>query len=175
MNKMNILIYPNPFLKTVAEKVENFGDSALQETIDKMIETMYDNGGVGLAATQIGIKDAIIIYDLSISKSEPEVLINPEILATSPDKYKMTEGCLSFPGMFFPVIRPYKIWLTGYRRNGIKVKFELEGKESSILQHEIDHLNGILFIDRLSKAQKSVYMTKLKKFRKLMKKHGHRQ
>jgi peptide deformylase len=159
---LEILKYPNQFLKTIAETVENVKSLAIQKIIDDMIETMYYYGGVGLASIQIGIKDSIIVYDSSDEKNDPQVLINPSIEKFESIKIMSNEGCLCLPEIFIPIKRFNKIIVSGQRRDGTSVTFQAEGPISTILQHEIDHLNGTLIVDKLNSLQRKIYKKRLK-------------
>lgn len=162
MTKLNIIKYPNPFLKTVVEDVKNVKDLAIQQIIDDMLETLYDSNGVGLASTQVGIKDSIIVYDNSEERNDPQVLVNPGIIRTGLQKFVSNEGCLCLPDIFIPIKRYYEILVSGQRRDGEYIEFAAENSLSAILQHEIDHLNGIMIIDRLSSLQRKIYKKRLK-------------
>lgn len=134
-------------LKKKSREVEEF-DEKLQVLIDDMIETMHKNNGVGLAAVQVGILKRVIVIDLYEEGKEPFVLINPEIVRTKGEQ-EVDEGCLSFPNKFAKIIRPAEVTVKALDREGKKVK--LVGKEllAQALCHEIDHLNGEVFIDKI--------------------------
>lgn len=158
MKAYDIRIYPDPVLTSKAEIVEKFDDE-LQEVIDSMYLTMQMTGGVGLAATQIGIPKRIAI----ISRDEQKyVLINPELIEYSGQDTK-EEGCLSFPGIFAMVTRPYSIRIKTNDMNGEVVSLEVEGHIARAFLHEMDHLDGKLFIDYLSPLKRGVIRRKMKK------------
>jgi len=161
-----ILVYPNPFLNQKTQPVDHIENVDIQTLIDDMIETMLEYGGVGLAANQIGIDKSIIVYDQTEGKTDTRVLINPEITEKSTSMQKSKEGCLCIPGLFIPINRYTKIKVKGYTREGIKIDLEAETQLANILQHEIDHLNGILFVDRLSKIQRQVFRKRLRRIKK---------
>ncbi|MEJ2379033.1 MAG: peptide deformylase [Pseudolabrys sp.] len=167
MAKRDILILPDQRLRLKSEPIKAV-DKDLRALVDDMFETMYDAPGIGLAAIQIGIPKRIVTMDLA-NKDEPkapQVFINPEVTWKSDEKSVYEEGCLSIPEYYEEVARP----------NAVKVKFlDLEGKEHEIeangllatcLQHEIDHTNGVLFIDHISKLKRDMVMKKFKKAQK---------
>ncbi|MFC0446215.1 peptide deformylase [Pseudidiomarina halophila] len=161
MTNLIILKYPDERLRTVAEPVTSVDDS-LRETIDAMFETMYDSNGVGLAATQVNVHKRLFIADCSEDQNEPLVFINPEI--TEKDGlFANEEGCLSFPGVYAKVERAEKITVTALDRNGETFTMNAEGLLAICIQHEIDHLNGKLFVDYLSPLKRSRIRKKLEK------------
>jgi peptide deformylase len=161
---MEILIFGNPILREKAKPVENI-DGELKETIDKMAEIMYKAKGIGLAANQVGILKRFFIMDVSQreGKNKLEVYINPEIVFTEGETI-YEEGCLSIPGYFAPVKRYAKIYIKAYDIDGKPIERELDEISAIVFQHEYDHLDGILFIDRLSPIKKQL-------FKKWWKKH----
>ncbi len=167
---LEILTYPDKFLKTKTNPVTNI-DEELEKLIEDMAETMYESSGMGLAATQIGSDKSIIVFDQFAGKEnrEYQVLINPEILSTQDEFLSENEGCLSVPGYRADVKRAASAIVKGLDQEGKPVKIEAEDLLSVILQHEIDHLNGILFVDRISSLKREMYKRKVKK---LMKKNG---
>jgi peptide deformylase len=144
-----ILLYPDPVLKTPSEKIDVITAADLQATCD-LVDTMHASPGVGLAAVQIGILKRIITVDISERNPEHEliVLINPEIIERS-GKKKVREGCLSVPDYLADITRAKKITVKGLDRDGKELEICTSGFEAIVLQHEIDHLDGILFIDRI--------------------------
>lgn len=162
MTELNIIKYPDPFLKTIVEDVKNIKDPAIQQIIDDMLDTLYVSNGVGLASTQVGIKDSIIVYDESKGQNDPQVLLNAGIMRTGLEKFISNEGCLCIPEVFIPIRRYYEILVSGQRRDGESVEFAAENSLSAVLQHEIDHLKGMLIIDRLSSLQRKIYKKRLK-------------
>ncbi|MCF8024107.1 MAG: peptide deformylase [Desulfobacteraceae bacterium] len=160
MSILNILTYPDPFLKEPVKPVENIDDDLLR-IIDDMAETMYQAPGVGLAAIQAGIDKSVIVYDPE--EQGFRALINPEIIEAEGRTISENEGCLSVPDFRSDVQRFERIVVKGLDRDGKNLKFEATGVLSVILQHEIDHLNGILFIDRISALKRQMYKRKRKK------------
>ena len=165
---LKILTYPDDFLRRRVKPVETI-DDAIQEIIENMADTMYQAPGVGVAAIQAGIDKSIIVYDheADAEKRDYQVLINPEITITQGERVSENEGCLSVPDFRSDVKRHETIIVEGLDRFGNKVKIETDGILSVILQHEIDHLNGILFIDRISALKRQFYKKKVKKALKL--------
>lgn len=169
MAKLTILEYPDPRLRTIAEPVDTVDDE-IRAIIDDMFETMYAAPGIGLAATQVNIHKRIVTIDLSEEQNEPLVLINPEfeILDEQTDKYQ--EGCLSVPGFYEDVNRPQKILLKALNYQGEAYELEAEGLLAICIQHELDHLNGKLFVDYLSMLKRNRIKSKLEKQHKLQEK-----
>lgn len=159
-----ILYLPDARLRMVAKPVVAFNDE-LQQLIDDMFDTMYHAKGVGLAAPQIGVSLRLSVVDVSGDKSEQLVLINPEIIASHGEK-AFEEGCLSVPGAYDTVIRAQKVTVQALDRAGNP--FEITGEDllAECFQHEIDHLNGKLFVDLLSPLKRSVARKKLDKFKR---------
>ena len=164
MAKLKILEFPDPRLRTKATPVTAVDDE-LRALIGDMFETMYDAPGIGLAATQVDVHKRLLVADVSHDKSEPHVLINPEILEK--DGVTVTdEGCLSVPGYFEEVERAEHIKVKFLDRNGDDVVMEAEGLLAVCIQHEIDHLDGKLFVDYLSEAKRQRIRKKLMKDRR---------
>lgn len=163
MALLTILHHPDPRLREKALPVETF-DDALQTLIDDMFETMYDAPGVGLAATQVGVAKRIAVMDCSGDKATPEqiVIINPEIVDSS-DLETMEEGCLSVPGVGDKVQRYNHVVMRAQDRHGNPFELEAEGLLAQAIQHEIDHLNGTLYLDRLSSLKRDRLLKKLRK------------
>ncbi|MDG5816863.1 peptide deformylase [Chitinispirillales bacterium ANBcel5] len=158
--------YGDPVLRKQAKTVEKF-DSKLQAFIDELIETMRSEDGVGLAAPQVGESIRVVVIDASGGEMEPYVLVNPQIVQFSEEKEDYDEGCLSIPGVTLSVNRPSKITVKACNGSGEEYTIEdAEGLLARALQHEIDHLNGILFIDHVSPLQRSLISGKLKKISK---------
>jgi peptide deformylase len=166
MSLLAILHHPDPRLRQKARPVTEF-DGALQLLIDDMFETMYDAPGVGLAATQIGVPIRLAVMDCSEDKSKPlpMVIINPEIIDPG-DKQEMEEGCLSVPGVVDRVERYNRLKVRALDRRGVAFEFEAEGLLAQAVQHEIDHLDGKLYIDYLSALKRERIQKKLLKTRK---------
>ena len=164
MSKKNIVIEPDPILRKKSKNLEKV-DNELRKLMDDMLETMYSAPGIGLAAVQIGILKRLIVIDLSSGdqKKNPLYLVNPEIIFRSKTTSIREEGCLSLPGHFAEVERPSECHINYIDYNGNKKVLKAEGLLSTCIQHEIDHLNGILFIDYLSKLKRDMIIKKLKK------------
>ncbi|MHB1543194.1 MAG: peptide deformylase [Gammaproteobacteria bacterium] len=143
-----ILIYPDPRLRTQAQPIVAF-DSTVHALIEDLLETMYAADGLGLAATQLGDKNRIFVMDLSDLKHQPQVFINPVILSRI-GRQKRQEGCLSIPGAYEDVVRAARIHVRALDRSGQSIEQWSEGLEAVCIQHELDHLDGRLFIDHLS-------------------------
>ena len=161
MAKLTILEFPDPRLRTKAKPVENVDDE-LRSLVDDMFETMYDAPGIGLAATQVDVHKRLLVADVTADKSEPHVLINPEIIEK--DGVTTTEeGCLSVPGYYEEVKRAEHIRVRFLDRHGKQVELETEGLLAVCIQHEMDHLDGKLFVDYLSEAKRMRIRKKLVK------------
>jgi peptide deformylase len=162
MAVLAILHHPDPRLRIKARPVVDFGP-ALQKLIDDMFETMYDAPGVGLAATQVGVDLRVAVMDAGgEDKPEPQVLINPEIVEAS-DRQEMDEGCLSVPEISDKVQRYNRLTLKALDRSGQPYEIEVEGLRAQAIQHEIDHLDGKLYIDYLSSLKRERILKKLRK------------
>ena len=158
-----ILKFPDQDLRTKAEVVETF-DAALKTLTDDMFETMHSVNGIGLAATQIGISKRVAVIDISQDKNEPFVIINPEIEILNTSKNEdYDEGCLSVPGFFETVSRPSDIKLTYQDLSGEKKEIKPEGLLTKVVQHELDHLNGRLFVDHISELKRRRIRNKIVK------------
>jgi len=167
MPKRKIIIEPDPILRKKSDKLEKV-DSDLRKLMDDMLETMYSAPGIGLAAVQIGILKRLIVIDISKKeeKRNPLFLVNPEIKFKSNHTSTYEEGCLSLPGHFAEVERPAECHLDFLDYHGKKQSLKTEGLLATCIQHEIDHLNGVLFIDYLSKLKRDMIIKKLKKNKK---------
>jgi peptide deformylase len=159
-----ILEFPDPRLRTRAQPVTHF-DAALGSLIDDLLETMYAAPGIGLAATQVDVHQRVVVIDISDERNQPLVLINPEIL-TREGEAKSEEGCLSVPGIFDEVKRAAKIRLRAHDRDGALVERDFEDVLAVCVQHEMDHLDGKLFVDYLSDLKRERIRKKLDKDRK---------
>ena len=161
---MEILTYPNKFLSQPTQPVKNI-DGELQNMIERMAVTMYQAPGIGLAAIQVGINQTFLIYDVSPRDSERslQVLINPRIISREGTTISEEEGCLSVPDFRADVKRAASIIIEGFDRNEKPLRMEAEGLLAVVLQHEIDHLNGILFIDHISSLKRGIYKKRVKK------------
>ena len=167
MTIRKILTEPNPFLRQKSKKVDLVDDS-IRSLMDDMLETMYAAPGIGLAAIQIGVPKRVIVIDLAREdeKKNPLYFVNPEIITNSKTDASYEEGCLSVPGQFAEISRPDKCKVKFLNYKGEEKIFEAEGLLATCIQHEMDHLEGILFIDYLSKLKKSMIMKKLSKHKK---------
>jgi len=164
MAKLKILEFPDPRLRKKARPVDTV-DEALKQLIDDMFETMYDAPGIGLAATQIDVHRRLLVADVSADKDEPWVLINPAILEH--DGVEVTEeGCLSVPGYYEEVQRAEHIRVRFLDRHGVETESDFEGLLAVCVQHEIDHLDGKLFVDYLSEAKRQRIRKRLEKERR---------
>jgi len=161
-----ILIEPNKLLRQVSKSVDKVGDEEKQ-LMDDMIETMYDAPGIGLAAIQIGVPKRIIVMDISRdeNKKEPRYFVNPVIKNRNEEKIKYEEGCLSVPDQFAEIERPNSCEVEYLDYDGKKQLLKADGLLATCIQHEMDHLEGILFIDYLSKLKKSMIIKKLSKIK----------
>ncbi|HEY2590246.1 MAG TPA: peptide deformylase [Steroidobacteraceae bacterium] len=164
MALLPILEYPDPRLRERALPVTTF-DEALGRVIDDMLETMYAAPGIGLSATQVNVRRRLIVIDISDKHDEPLVFVNPEILSRE-GAAKTEEGCLSVPGIFDQVERAAKIRVRAQDRNGASFEREFDGMLAVCLQHEMDHLEGKLFVDYLSDIKRERIRKKLDKERK---------
>lgn len=164
-----VLRFPDERLRTKAEEVTEVNDD-IRKIVDDMFETMYAENGVGLAATQVDIHKRIIVIDVSEDKEQTYTLINPEFIEKSDETMINEEGCLSVPTCYAKVDRSVNVKISALDRNG--ERFELDGEEllSICIQHEIDHLNGVLFVDYLSPLKRKRIQAKLEKEARLAKK-----
>jgi peptide deformylase len=159
-----ILVAPDPRLKAVASEIAKV-DGEIRRLIDDMLETMYDADGIGLAAVQIGVAKRVIVMDLDQKdgKRNPRAFVNPTILWASEELATFEEGCLSVPDIWEDVQRPARIRAEYQDRDGKKQTLEADGLLADCLQHEMDHLQGVLFIDHLSRLKRSIALRKLSK------------
>ena len=162
--KLNVLHYPDPRLRLTARPVKEVRDTT-RKLVDDMLETMYHERGIGLAAIQVGITKRILVMDVSEDKSEPLVLINPRILDRS-GSIESNEGCLSVPGFYEPVRRASRIEIEYLDRSGKRVRRHWEGIHAVCAQHEIDHLDGKLFVDYLSSLKRNRIRKRIEKQRR---------
>jgi len=168
MSKLEILTYPNNFLNQPAQPLNDI-DGKVQEMIDKMAATMYDAPGVGLAAIQVGWDKSLMIYDISPRDGDRSlhVLINPKIITKEGEIVSENEGCLSVPDFRADVNRAAFITIEGHDREGKPTKIDAQGMLAIVLQHEIDHLNGTLFIEHISSLKRQMYKRRMKKKMKM--------
>jgi peptide deformylase len=162
MSILQILEFPDPQLRVVAKPVTSF-DASLHTLIDDMFETMYDAQGIGLAATQINHHIQLIVMDLSEEKDQPQIFINPKISVLSEELGSYEEGCLSVPGFHETIKRPSKVNIQALDKNGKAFTEDAESLLGICIQHEMDHLNGKLFVDYLSKLKRNRIRSKLEK------------
>jgi len=167
MAVLPVLEYPDPRLRTIAKPVTEFNDQ-LQRMIDDMLETMYDQNGLGLASTQVDFHQRLVVMDFSEDKSEPMVFINPrfEVLDDSPNEEQ--EGCLSVPGFYEHIYRAARVKVIALDRHGNEFEKKVSDLLAVCVQHEIDHLDGKLMVDYLSPLKRNRIKTKLVKSQKRM-------
>jgi peptide deformylase len=168
MAKREIIVLPDPLLRTVSKRVKTV-DAATRKLMDDMLETMYDAPGIGLAAVQIGEPTRLVVIDISREGEErqPLFLVNPEITWSSEEESEYEEGCLSIPEFFDMVTRPKEIKVRYLDRQGEAQEQLCSGVLATCVQHEIDHLNGVLFIDYLTKLKRDRVVKKFVKAQKL--------
>jgi peptide deformylase len=159
-----LIILPDPILRQASKPIERVDDE-LKRLADDMLETMYDAPGIGLAAIQIGVPRRMLVIDVSREgeDKQPQVFINPEILKSSDERSVYEEGCLSIPDYYAEVERPATITLKYLDRDGKELTAEADGLLATCLQHEIDHLNGVLFIDHISRLKREMVIKKFTK------------
>ena len=166
MTIKRILTEPDPFLRKKSENVEKVDDD-IRQLMDDMLETMYNAPGIGLAAIQIGVPKRVIVMDISKGEEKkPLYFVNPEIIWSSKEDATYEEGCLSVPGQFAEIDRPDKCHVKYLDYYGNKKELKAEGLLATCIQHEMDHLKGVLFIDYLSKLKKTLITKKLSKQKK---------
>ncbi len=161
---LNILHYPDERLRRRAQPVERV-DARIRKLADDMLETMYDAPGIGLAAVQVGALDRVVVIDVSEDKSDPLVLVNPEILHRE-GEIKMEEGCLSVPSIYESVTRAQRVRVRALDLDGAPFELEAEDLLAVCIQHEIDHLDGKLFVDYLSELKRQRVRKKMEKLRR---------
>lgn len=166
MAVLDILEFPDPRLRTKAQPVASV-DDALRALIDDMLETMYAASGIGLAATQVDVHKRLLVMDTSPEHNQPQVYINPEIRVLDAELGEYDEGCLSVPGFYETVHRPRRIEVSALGRDGQPFTEILEGLPAICLQHEVDHLDGKLFVDYLSALKRTRIRRKLEKSHRL--------
>lgn len=167
MATLPLIIAPDPRLKKKAAPVPAV-DERIVRLMDDMLETMYAANGIGLAAPQVGVLDRIIVVDLSEKNEEPKpiALANPEVVWASEDLAQYNEGCLSLPEQYADVIRPRAVRVRYLDRDNRTREIEGEGLLATVLQHEIDHLEGVLFVDRVSMIKRNMILRRLQKLKK---------
>ena len=167
MSIKDIITVPNEILKKISEPIEKIGTNE-KKLIKDLFDTMYASNGIGLAAVQIGVLKRILVIDVS-AKDEPKkplYIVNPKIIWKSEEVITREEGCLSIPGYFAEITRPSKCKIQYLDYNGNEKEDEVDNLLSTCIQHEVDHLNGVLFIDYLSKLKKDMIIKKLIKHKK---------
>jgi len=159
-----LIILPDPLLRQASKPIEQI-DTEIQRLADDMLETMYDAPGIGLAAIQIGVPRRMLVIDVAREGEEktPLVFINPEIVASSDEHSVYEEGCLSIPDYYAEVERPARVTVKHLDRNGKEQLTEADGLLATCVQHEIDHLNGVLFIDYISRLKREMVIKKFTK------------
>jgi peptide deformylase len=163
MSILNVLCFPDPRLRQKAAPVVEV-NAEIHSLLDDMFETMYGAPGIGLAAVQVNVLKRVIVIDISEDKSEPQCFINPEIIESSGSE-KMEEGCLSVPGIYEPVTRAQSIKVRFLDRDGNTIESDADGLLGVCIQHEIDHLDGKLFVDYLSEMKRNRIRKKMEKIR----------
>ena len=161
---LNILHYPDPRLRNKAKPVAGVTDE-IRQLADDMLETMYDAPGIGLAAIQVNVEKRVIVIDISEDKNDPVILINPEVIAAEGER-EFEEGCLSVPEAYESVTRADRIRVTAVNLDGEDYSFDADGLLATCIQHEIDHLDGKLFVDYLSNLKRQRIRKKLEKHQK---------
>lgn len=162
MALLEILEFPDPRLRTKAKPVAQV-DDGIRQLIDNMLETMYEAPGVGLAATQVNVHRRVVVIDVSEDQSQPLVFINPDIVVLDESQLDYDEGCLSVPGFYETVTRAEHIRVKALDRDGQPFEIEPEGLLAVCIQHEVDHLNGKLFVDHISSLKRDRIRRKLEK------------
>ncbi|ADZ89321.1 peptide deformylase [Marinomonas mediterranea] len=165
MAVLPVLEYPDPKLRTVAKEVEQVTPE-IQAYIDDMLDTMYDESGIGLAATQVDIHLRIVVMDHSEERNEPMVFINPEFVVLDDEPNEFQEGCLSVPGYYEHIYRAAKVKVKALDRDGKPFEMEVDELMAVCVQHEIDHLDGKLFVDYISPLKRNRIKSKLQKLQK---------
>jgi peptide deformylase len=167
LNTLPILIVPDPALRKVSRAVTPADQQQVVKLVPRMFETMYKAPGIGLAAPQVGVLLRLVVMDLAPDKvPDPKLLINPEIIAASDEKATREEGCLSLPDQYAEVTRPAWVKVKYQDETGARHEIEGDGLLAACLQHEIDHLNGVLFVDYLSSLKRNILLRKLAKDQK---------
>jgi peptide deformylase len=159
---LKILEFPDPRLRTIAKPVTQF-DAALLKLVEDLIETMYEADGVGLAATQVDVHKRLVVIDVSEERNAPMVFVNPEITVLDQCTREVKEGCLSVPGFYEPVTRPEHVLVSAQDQHGKTFELQPDGLLAVCVQHEMDHLNGKLFVDYVSALKRQRIRSKLEK------------
>ena len=164
MSVLNIIEFPDPRLRLRAEPVRVF-DAALKQFVADMFETMYAANGVGLAATQVAVSQQVLVADMSDERNQPLALINPQIVEKAGSQVYQ-EGCLSFPGIYADVTRAPRVKVKAHDVDGKEVVLDIEGPLAVCIQHEMDHLEGKVFVDYLSSLKRTMLLKRMEKQRK---------
>jgi peptide deformylase len=162
-----ILEFPDMRLRTIATPVINF-DSSLSSLIKDMLETMYSAGGIGLAATQIDVHQRILVIDVSENRDKPQIFVNPTFTVSDQQNLDYDEGCLSIPGFYETISRPKKVVIHSQDQHGKHIDLEADGILAVCIQHEIDHLDGKLMVDYISRLKRNRIRSKLEKKHKAL-------
>ena len=163
-----ILIAPNPSLRTKARRVGPDDADAVRRLVPRMFETMYKAPGIGLAAPQVGVDLRLVVVDLMTDDTpSPMTLINPQVVAVSDEWATREEGCLSLPNQYAELSRPARVTMRYHDEHGVQKQVEADGLLAACLQHELDHLDGVLFVDHLSALKRNMLMRRLAKDMKL--------
>lgn len=165
MTTLTILEFPDPRLRTQAQPVTAVNDR-IRQLVDDMFDTMYSAEGIGLAATQVNVHERVVVMDVSPKRDTPLVFINPEVQVLAASTRDYEEGCLSVPGFYEAVARPDNILVRALDRDGKTITMEPDGLLAVCIQHEIDHLDGKLFVDYLSPLKRMRIRTKLEKLQR---------
>jgi peptide deformylase len=159
---LKILEFPDPRLRTIAKAVTQF-DASLIKLVGDMTDTMYEADGVGLAATQVDVHKRVVVIDVSEERNAPMVFVNPEITVLDQCTREVKEGCLSVPGFYEPVTRPEHVLVRAQDQHGNAIELQPDGLLAVCIQHEMDHLNGKLFVDYVSALKRQRIRSKLEK------------
>jgi peptide deformylase len=165
MAVLDILCYPDPRLQQVAQPVAVV-DDRIRTLVRDMAQTMYDAPGIGLAATQVNVHEQVVVIDISETRDQLLVLINPQIVAASINQVPFEEGCLSVPGIYDEVLRPDRVTVRALNEQGQPFTLEAEGLLAVCVQHELDHLQGKVFVEHLSRLKQTRIRTRLQKQRR---------
>jgi len=173
MNIMPLVLLPDPLLRTVSRPVEGV-DDRIRRLADDMIATMYDAPGIGLAGIQVGVPLRLFVLDISRDEEarDPRVFVNPQIVQRSDETALHEEGCLSIPEYYAEVERPARLTVQALDRDGQPFELEADGLLARVIQHEYDHLDGVLFIDHLSKLKRDMVVRKFRKLAREKEKAG---
>lgn len=168
MTILPLIIAPDPILNKPSAKVEVVDDS-IRKLLADMLETMYANDGIGLAAVQVGVHKRCIVIDIAVreGRNEPMKLVNAEVIKKADQSNTFTEGCLSFPDQFSDVVRPESVTVRYLDETGAEKTIEATGILATCIQHEIDHTDGIVFVDHISSMKRDIILRKLKKAKRL--------